>query len=96
MSLPRKTFSVAELVWKCNYFCARSKPEQIAERQATISLTSSILHDTGNYKGFGYLELMKIADGQLTIDDESRVVFYISDTLREEYKKIDDQKKADL
>lgn len=92
----RTTFNVADLLWKVNFFLKNSKPEQVAERLANANLLSSILHDTGNYKGFGYLEQTVVdnfafstdvnhSTTRISLGDESRMVYYVSNKLKPDY-----------
>lgn len=55
----RKTIEVKSIKERVNKFLKESKDEQIAERHAQASLLDSILFETGNYKGFMYLDLTK-------------------------------------
>ncbi len=52
----RKTIRISELKEKTNKLLAESKPEAIEGRKAVARFVMDILHETGNYKGFGYLE----------------------------------------
>jgi hypothetical protein len=82
----KKTVNVADLLWKANFFLKNSKPEQFAERKATHNFMSGILHDTGNYKGFGYHNMVPKASGEgFDIPDESRTFFYINTNLVEDF-----------
>lgn len=51
----RKTIEVEFIKEKVNKFLRESKDEQIKEREAQASLLNSILFETGNYKGFSYI-----------------------------------------
>lgn len=83
----RKTFSVAEFTDKINRFLA-SDPSQISEveRRTAIVILNDILHETGNYQGYQYLEWMNggcnqwIKDG--SPDDKAK---YIGDETRRHY-----------
>ncbi len=87
---PRKTFSVAKMLKKVNFFLEHSEPTKLGERNALHSLMGSILHETGNYKGFCYLDITHNSTGvSPIINDESRKFFYISDTLKEDYLNIE-------
>lgn len=91
----RKTFSVAEFLWMENYFLKHSDPEQIAERQATINTLNIILHKTGNYKGFNYLQISYNEEGLSVIPDETRVFYFVSSTLMPNYIEVEEQKKSE-
>ena len=51
----RKTIEVGTLLHRLNYFLAndRGTPD---EREIMISFVEGILHDTGNYRGYRYIE----------------------------------------
>lgn len=51
----RKTFEVETLKNRINHMLASSAADEVQFRTAYIVLLESILHETGNYKGFGYL-----------------------------------------
>lgn len=85
----RKTFSVAMLLWRANYFLRNSGPEQHDERIATSTITSTILHDTDNYEGFQYLELTFDGTDHPNYGDQSRIQYFVSNTLRTEYDAIE-------
>jgi hypothetical protein len=53
----RKTIEVAALIDKANHFFEHSDRERYAaERKGVATFLDSILHQTGNYAGFMYLE----------------------------------------
>jgi hypothetical protein len=85
MSQARKTFNVADLLWKVNFFLKNSKPEQVAERKNEHALMGNILQSTGNYKGFGYLEAKFTDPSAVDFGDESRTFFYVASLLKEDY-----------
>lgn len=76
----RKTVSVSWVAERINNLLAyrvslgdsiaRLTPEQ-AYRRGAASVLESILHETGNYHGFGYLDVDRTTDPP-TIPDESR------------------------
>ena len=51
----RKTFNVSELVDMVNGICRHSAPEVAERRQGAMNVLETVLHETGNYKGFRYL-----------------------------------------
>lgn len=51
----RKTFSVAELKKRANHFLLHSEDGWREQRKAWASMVEGVLMDTGNYRGFGYL-----------------------------------------
>lgn len=66
--MSRKTYNVSDLRDKVNGMIAHThandnpdyqpfgSPERRAERTALFVLLESVLHDTGNYKGYRYLD----------------------------------------
>lgn len=86
----RKTVSVGEMLFRANTFMVRSAKEQVGERKGTFGLMETMLHATGNYCGFGYLEhTTSVVDDKTVHDlgDESRVFFYVGTALRADYAK---------
>jgi hypothetical protein len=82
-----KTFSVGKALFRANCFLQNSRPEQVGERIGTFGLMESILHATGNYRGFGYLNMVAKANGEgYDIPDESRTCFIIHPNLMADYK----------
>ena len=59
----KKTMSVKDLLEKVNGVIRWSICDPLG-RQGMISVLNSVLHDTGNYKGFRYLEEGEIPVGQ--------------------------------
>lgn len=51
----RKTFNVSELVDMVNGICKDSAPDLVDRRQGAMNVLEAVLHQTGNYRGFGYL-----------------------------------------
>jgi hypothetical protein len=60
----RKTVSVEALTEQANYLLANDKhgPEH---RFGVMALIETVLHDTGNYRGFRYLEISEVPKGCL-------------------------------
>lgn len=54
--MARKTIEVAYLLERGNYYLANSEDSQADERKGVASMVELALHQTGNYKGFGYLD----------------------------------------
>jgi hypothetical protein len=81
----RKTVSVRLVTERVNHLLAyresrgagiaRLSPEQ-AYRAGAASVLALILHETGNYAGFGYLDVDHTADPPI-IPDESRRQYYV-------------------
>ncbi len=51
----RKTIAVGTLLYRLNYFLANDRGTA-DEREIMISFVEGILHDTGNYMGYRYIE----------------------------------------
>ena len=76
----RKTIAVGTLLHRLNYFLAndRGTPD---EREIMISFVEGILHDTGNYRGYRYIDG---PDGE--VDGlGSRRYYFVSSKIQEEY-----------
>ena len=82
MSRARKAVDVSWLRDKINFGLAyrdRKLPADLTPEQAyrrgMASVLELVLHETGNYKGFGYLDIDFTVDPP-HIPDESRRVYY--------------------
>lgn len=53
---PRKTFQVADLREQINSMLLNTKDEYIEGREWSCSILEDVLHKTGNYNGFWYLD----------------------------------------
>jgi len=51
----RKTVAVSELITMVNSICKDSQADRSDVRQGAMNVLESVLHSTGNYKGFRYL-----------------------------------------
>ena len=65
----RKTISVKRVLDFANNMLANSADDQVQARHAVAGMIEDVLMDTGNYKGFRFLD----RDG-----DQSRRVYYAS------------------
>ena len=85
--MARKTFEVAKVVELANHFFASSPDERVGERKGVAIAVESILHQTGNYKGYGELHWINVGYAEWVKDgepedkdkyygDTSRIVFY--------------------
>lgn len=93
MSKPRQTVSVAKMLWHANYYMKHSLDANVGERRGTQATTDQMLHMSGNYAGFGYLNMKPNRQGMSPIiPDESRVFFYVANGLRAEYNAYDKKK----
>lgn len=90
--MSKKTISVAYLLEKANHMLEHSKPEMVERRKSIALFISDVLSESGNYQGFGYLDLS--ADNSGFYGKECRVFFYVAEKLKEEYKKYSDIRAA--
>ena len=92
----RKTANVAQMLLWANNFLTNSKPEQVGERRGTHSLMETVLHETGNYVGFGYTGMVPKANMQgYDIPDESRTFFYVSRALKADYQYFEQKQREE-
>ena len=93
----RKTVSVGEMLFRANCFLERSPKEQVGERRGTFGLMETMLHATGNYAGFGYLEQKAIPSStgvqEWDLGDESRVFFYVATAIKADYNAAEKRSK---
>ncbi len=61
----RKTIHVERVKELVNKYLLNSKDENKDIRFGNAILLEQILHETGNYRGFGYLNAQHMADSQL-------------------------------
>ena len=91
----RQTVKVADVLAKVNHLLAHggSLPatdtvsgEPLTTEQAyrlgAASVLESILHDSGNYQGFGYLNTSRDDDDAVVIPDKTRRAYYTSELTR--------------
>lgn len=73
--MARKTYPVADLIDHANRVIDHAKT--MDERRAVAHLLESVLHETGNYKGFRYLSSELNDDGRLRdgYDDTNRYYY---------------------
>ena len=64
MARKRKTISVDRLKEMANHYMMHSPDHHTANRAGNAVLLEAVLHETGNYNGFGYLNAndMKASD----------------------------------
>ena len=62
--MPRKTLNVDQLLKDVNESLAISTCSS-ETRQGMINVLENVLHATGNYRGFGYLDQTKVPTGEL-------------------------------
>lgn len=76
----RKTIAVGTLLHRLNYFLANDRGTA-DEREIMISFVEGILFDTGNYRGYRYIDG---PDGE--VDGlGSRRYYFVSSKIQEEY-----------
>jgi hypothetical protein len=76
----RKTIAVGTLLHRLNYFLANDRGTA-DEREIMISFVEGILFDTGNYRGYRYIDG---PDGE--VDGlGSRRFYFVSSKIQEEY-----------
>jgi hypothetical protein len=75
----RKTVEVGTLLYRLNYFLASDK-STAEEREVMCQFVEGILHDTGNYEGFRYLDTDEIEG------NGSRRFYFVSGKIDEDYE----------
>ena len=55
--MARKTFDVSKIKDRVNFYLLNSKDSNRGERRGMMTMLEGILHDSGNYRGFGYLSV---------------------------------------
>ena len=76
--IARKTVEVGTLLYRLNYFLASDR-STAEEREVMCQFVEGILHDTGNYRGYRYLDTAEI-DGNGT-----RRYYFVSSKIQVEY-----------
>lgn len=71
----RTTIRVGDLVAKFNGMIAATPDDMARERSALASALESVLHDTGNYRGFSYLPSECLPAEEQTADTVLRAGF---------------------
>ena len=61
--MPRKTIDVEFVVEQANAFLRTSANERGDARRAIMTIAETVLHDTGNYRGFRYLRTGDVPEG---------------------------------
>ena len=60
--MSRKTFEVKELIKTVNYMLLNSSDESSDVRRGAMNVLETVLHETGNYNGFRYLDSSDMDD----------------------------------
>lgn len=89
--MSKKTIPVAYLLEKANNMLENSIPELVEARKSVANFISDILSQTGNYKGFGYLN--PAADNSGVYGKDGRVFFYVAENLKQDYAKYEIARK---
>ena len=85
--MPKKTFSVAKLLKRANVLLAKTEDHiTLSKKRQMCSIIEEVLHETGNYYGFGFCSNDDSDTG--TLGYYTRY-YYISECLRENYKKLE-------
>ena len=74
----RKTVDVGTLLYRLNYFLENDKGTA-EEREVMCQFMEGVLHDTGNYEGYRYLDTDEIAG------NGTRRFYFVSDRIDEDY-----------
>jgi hypothetical protein len=75
----RKTIEVGTLLHRLNYFLA-SENSTADEREVMCTFIEGVLHDTGNYRGYRYLDTAEIEG------NGSRRFYFVSSKIDEDYE----------
>ena len=78
----RKTVEVGTLLRRVNYFLA-SENSTADEREVMCTFIEGVLHDTGNYRGYRYLDTDQIEG------NGSRRHYFVSGKIDEDYAAAD-------
>ena len=84
--MSRKTINVAKMLYWANFQLARQ--DEIADqayKQGICDMIEHILHDTGNYRGFGYHQSEGFEPTRDNYQYYSRY-YFVSDKIRENYR----------
>lgn len=74
----RKTIEVGTLLYRLNYFLASDK-STAEEREVMCTFIEGVLHDTGIYEGYRYLDTDEIEG------NGSRRFYFVSGKIEDEY-----------
>jgi len=81
----KKTLKVKELIDKINSYLGSDNISQ-CEKSGFCTLLETILHDTGNYRGFSYNFNWTTASDQEKLDKEYNRCYYTSYKLQDDIK----------
>jgi hypothetical protein len=77
--IKRKTVEVGTLLYRVNYFLKNDR-STADEREVMCTFIEGVLHDTGNYMGYAYLNTDEIAG------NGSRRHYFVSPKIDEDYE----------
>lgn len=80
--IARKTVEVGTLLRRINFFLA-SENSTADEREVMCTFIEGVLHDTGNYRGYRYLDTAEIEG------NGSRRHYFVSSKIDEDYEAAD-------
>ena len=66
--IKRKTVEVGTLLYRVNYFLKNDR-STADEREVMCTFIEGVLHDTGNYRGFKFLDVEHVTDDDGLIVD---------------------------
>lgn len=89
--MSKKTIPVAFLLEKANNMLEHSTLDLTQARESVAMFVADCLHQTGNYKGFGYLPTETDKSG--FYGKTCRIFFYVADSLKPEYDKYHEARK---
>jgi hypothetical protein len=78
----RKTVDVGTILYRLNYFLKNDKGS-VEEREVMCSFVEGILHDTGNYEGYRYLDAREYAGEAEGLG--SRRFYFVSSKIVDDY-----------
>jgi hypothetical protein len=85
MAAGRKTHSVGRMLAKANW--QLQKPDSMItldQKRIICMMIESVLHETGNYEGYGYIDDKTPA---MLSPQEYRRIYYIHKRVRSDYEK---------
>lgn len=96
--IKRKTIEVGVLLYRVNYFLKNGYDTTPDEREVMCTFIEGVLHDTGNYEGYRYLDTDEIKYRYLDPDEikgnglnhcnGSRRHYFVSSKIDEDYKAV--------
>ena len=85
-TMAKKTFKVDDLREMVNHSLSNSSNDQLHQLDGMIAILEQVLHETGNYHGFRYLEQREVPDDCFPgIKHEQEDKFQLTNGLRRHY-----------